>query len=233
MTIIRYRRFTAIFALLSMAIFRIPLILNKKISFFKLMGSGKNGTFDIRPDWQQWAILAAHPKTPQSLKTREVLGRFISGWLILLRCETYTILLEPVEGHGQWDGKQPFGALTRKASFEGPVAVLTRATIRLTKLRSFWGHVEPVASQMADAEGFIASFGIGEVPFIKQATFSVWQSAEKMKAFAYTLQSHREVVQKTRRENWYSEDMFVRFRISDTYGTVLGKDPLSAIRQIQ
>jgi heme-degrading monooxygenase HmoA len=218
--------------MMSMALFRIPLSLNKKITFYKLMGSGKNGTFDIRPDWRQWAILAAHPTPPQSLNTAELLGGFIAGWLRFFGCEVYTMFLEPLEGHGRWDGREPFGHLSRKTGIEGPVAVLTRATIRLSKLRSFWRNVEPVASQMAGADGFITSFGIGEVPYIKQATFSVWQSQEHMKSFAYALKSHREVIQKTRRENWYSEDMFVRFRIVDHVGSIRGADPLKGMRQI-
>ncbi|MFT4153617.1 hypothetical protein [Parafilimonas sp.] len=40
-----------------MALFRLPLWLHKKIKFFKLMGSGRNGTFDIHPDLNQWALL--------------------------------------------------------------------------------------------------------------------------------------------------------------------------------
>jgi hypothetical protein len=43
-----------------MAIHRFPLWFNKKISFFKLMGCGKNGTFDKNPDWQQWGILTVN-----------------------------------------------------------------------------------------------------------------------------------------------------------------------------
>ncbi|MEO5944942.1 MAG: spheroidene monooxygenase, partial [Ferruginibacter sp.] len=57
LTIIRYRKIFVPFAFFAMAIFRLPLWLNKNISFYKLMGSGKNGTFDKTPDLQQWAIL--------------------------------------------------------------------------------------------------------------------------------------------------------------------------------
>ena len=59
-TIIRYPKKYVYFALLAMAIHRFPLWFNKKISFFKLMGCGKNGTFDKNPDWQQWGILTVN-----------------------------------------------------------------------------------------------------------------------------------------------------------------------------
>ena len=47
-----------------------------------------------------------------------------------------------------------------------------------------------------------------------------------MKQFAYQMHRHKEIVQKTRKENWYSEDMFVRFRPLKTIGTIKGIDPL-------
>ncbi|WP_432326775.1 hypothetical protein ACRQ5D_23330 [Mucilaginibacter sp. P25] len=58
LTIIRYRKLFVPFALLAMAIHRLPLLMQKGCSFYKLLGSGKNGTFDLEPDWQQWGLLA-------------------------------------------------------------------------------------------------------------------------------------------------------------------------------
>lgn len=180
------------------------------------MGSGKNGTFDKRPDWRQWAVLAAGT-VPQSFTQTSLLpsiyGHLIAAYWKLFRCKTITYILQPIEGHGLWSGKEPFGTLPRKTDYEGKIAVLTRATIRRKKLDRFWSHVEAVAQQMTTAEGFITSYGIGEMPYIRQATFSIWESKEAMRQFAYKLPLHAEVVQKTRKENWYSEDLFVRFKI--------------------
>ncbi|MFT3679621.1 MAG: spheroidene monooxygenase [Ferruginibacter sp.] len=226
LTIIRYRRLFIPFALLSMAIFHLPLFLNKKIRFYKLMGSGKNGTFDKHPDWQQWAVLVVH-NTAASTCTDQVFGAFINKWLAFFRCETWTIFLEPMEGHGKWDKKEVFGALSAAPNYNGPVAILTRATIRFSKLGSFWKNVNPVAAGMAAAKGFITSFGIGEVPYIKQATFSIWENKEAMKQFAYNMQEHSDVIKRTRQERWYSEEMFVRFRPLKSTGTIRGIDPLA------
>ena len=232
LTIIRYPKRYIPVAFLAMAIHRFPLWSNRKISFFKLMGSGKNGTFDKQPDLQQWAILAVRKPVESNLnEAKEILaelyGTFISSWFKFFGCETYTLLLEPVEGHGSWDGKAAFGALDAPPVYNGPIGILTRATIRISKLRYFWQHVGPVAAKMVSAEGFLLSFGIGEVPWIKQATFSVWQSPESMKAFAYQQKEHQEVIRKTRREKWYSEDMFVRFKLLRSVGTIRGSDPLA------
>lgn len=230
LTIVRYKKRFIPMALLSMALFHWPLWRSKKIGFYKLMGSGKNGTFDKTPDWQQWAIMAVFTEDiPQgSLQQKDYLhllyGRLIGGWLRFFHCEVLTLLLEPIEGHGQWDGQQPFGQLSKQSDYAGPIAVLTRATIRLGKLRSFWRHVPAVAGRMANAEGFVNSFGIGEIPWVKQATFSIWQSKEAMRQFAYKMQEHAEVVRKTYQEKWYSEEMFVRFIILDKTGTLKGEE---------
>jgi hypothetical protein len=131
-------------------------------------------------------------------------------------------VLNPIEGHGSWDGKAIFGELPVKTDYEGRIAVLTRATIRLSRLKDFWDNVDGVASQMANADGFVTSYGIGEIPLIKQATFSIWDNTTAMKSFAYQMQAHKDVIKKTRQQKWYSEDMFVRFTISSAIGSING-----------
>lgn len=208
LTIVRYPRWLGWAGLLSMALFRLPLLSGKDKGFFKLMGCGKNGTFSKMPDWRQWAVLHTRTSTPS----------FITAWWRFFRCKVWQLELEPIEGHGSWNGKTVFGALQRETGYEGPVAVLTRATIRLSALKRFWQHVQGVSDVMQQAEGFVTSVGIGEVPWIRQATFSIWESKAAMKAFAYRMREHAAVVTATRKEKWYSEDLFVRFRIHSSTG---------------
>ena len=226
LTIVRYRKSLIPFALLAMAVHRLPLILYKKCSFWKLLGSGRNGTFDLQPDWQQWGLLAVWDN-------REAFDEFynnsfINSWWDTFTAEKWTILCEPLQSHGKWDNKEPFGKPDIK-EINGPVAVLTRATIRFNKLKSFWSNVDSVANIMGDAPGFITSFGIGEAPVYRQATFSIWKSIEDVKTFAYTSKEHAEVIKKTRNENWYNEELFARFKIVDSFGTINGKNPLVGI----
>lgn len=226
LTIIRYRKALIPFALLAMAVHRLPMLLQKGCSFWKLLGSGRNGTFDLHPDWQQWGLLAVWDDQAAFDKFNE--GSFIVEWWKLLAYERWTVLCEPLQSHGKWDGKEPFGK-SNVNSYIGPVVVLTRATIRWRKLKSFWSNVDGVAGIMADAQGYIASFGIGEAPVYRQATFSVWQSIEDVKAFAYTASEHAEVIRKTRDEDWYSEELFARFRPITSFGTIKGANPLAGI----
>ncbi len=233
LTITRYRKRYVPFALLAMAFFHLPLRRNKKLRFYKLLGSGRSGSFDIHPDWQQWGILVVRSGNTAGYDTadhlRYLYGPFIAGWLSLFRAETCTFFLSPVEGHGRWDNRQPFGELPRQADYNGPVAVLTRATIRLSKLPVFWKNAKAVGKELNNTPGLIASFGIGEIPLVKQATFSIWQDKESMKAFAYQVKTHSGVVKRTRHENWYQEELFVRFIPVKTIGTIRGTNPLEGI----
>lgn len=234
-TIIRYPKKYIAFAVLAMAIHHIPLWLNREISFYKLLGCGKNGTFDKHPDWQQWGILTArtngtNASMDSNLKANELIdtlyGRFIDGWFQFFNCEKWTIFLSPLEGHGKWDGKTPFDKSAQFTAYNGPIATLTRATIRLSKLNAFWSNVGAAANEMSKAKGFITSVGIGELPYIKQATFSIWESKEDMKTFAYKMHQHADIIRKTRAEQWYSEELFMRFVPLKTFGTIRGVDPL-------
>lgn len=193
------------------------------------MGSGKGGSFSTTPDWNQWAIISvfpialpngvAHPKL-----LRHAYGRLIPTWWRSFKCSVNSYVLAPIEGHGTWDGKDCFGALPRNTEYEGRLAVLTRATIRLSRLRQFWGMVGGASDAMHAAPGYEKSYGIGEVPWVKQATFSIWTSKAAMKEYAYRTMAHKEVISKTRTENWYSEEMFVRFRIIAEYNDAVLTD---------
>ncbi len=220
LTVVRYKVLLIPFALLAMAIHRIPLFFNTKCSFWKLMGCGRNGTFDLNPDWRQWALLAVWDSKEDFDRSS-----FIQSWWDTFTYEKWTIFMEPLTSHGKWDNKEPFSGAIHSNSFNEPIGVLTRATIRLSK----WSNVEPVAKLMETSPGYITSVGIGEAPVFRQATFSIWENMESMKTFAYGSKEHSEVIRKTRQENWYSEELFARFRIVFSEGSLNGRDPLEAL----
>lgn len=226
LTIIRYSKIKIPFAFLAMAIHRIPLLLNKKCSFWKLLGSGKNGSFDRQVDLQQWGLLTVWNTEKDFHDFYK--NSFISAWWNALASETYTIICEPLASQGLWNGIEPFDKVQNN-SYTGPIAVLTRATIRFNRLKNFWSSVDKVAKLMLESKGFITSFGLGEAPFYRQATFSVWESLDDVKAFAYQSAEHKEVIKKTREENWYSEELFARFKPIASFGTLKGIDPLEKI----
>nr|MBC7611349.1 DUF3291 domain-containing protein [Pseudopedobacter sp.] len=223
LTIVRYPKKYIPFAFLAMAIHRFPLWMNKKCTFYKLLGCGKNGTFDIHPDYQQWGLLSVWNQEEDFIQFSQ--QSFLSKWWKAFCNEKFQIICEPVESHGKWSGFEPFGKPKMKGH-EGMVGVLTRATIRPTKLKSFWNNVPKVAAIMGQSKGFITSIGIGEAPFFMQATFSIWESLEDVKKFAYRDKEHAKVIQLTREQDWYSEELFARFKILKSEGTLNGADPL-------
>ena len=229
-TLIRYKKRYVYFAIVAMAVHSLVLFFNKKATFYKTLGCGKGGSFSKWPDWQQWGVLVIKEELIKEIGTetdhhqqlKKIYGNFIAGWWKFFGCEKFTVLLQPIEGHGTWNGKEAFGKLPPKTDYEGLIAVMTRASIRPSKLGRFWNHVEEAATEMAGADGFIFSQGVGEWLWLRQATLSFWQSKEQMKLFAYKMKGHAEIIRKTRAEKWYSEDMFVRFKVLATMGTIKG-----------
>jgi hypothetical protein len=142
--------------------------------------------------------------------------------------EIWTARLAPLKSHGLWDKVNPFDYQTEAAGTDGPVAVLTRASIRWLKAPRFWRYVAPTSATVAHAPGVRAAIGLGELPVVRQATFSLWESAQAMQTYAYKSEKHKEVIRLTRQEKWYGEELFVRFRVLSSEGTWDGKSPLTA-----
>jgi hypothetical protein len=226
LTIVRYRKVLIPFALLSMAIFRLPMRFQKGRNFYRLLGCGKVGNaFSTRPDWQQWAILACW----DDRKAFECFygGSFMAKWWKLFGVEKWTILCQPLQSHGKWGGKEPMINQPIK-DYEGPVVVLTRARIRLKSFKAFWESVDPVATRLEQAPGRAFNVPIGQ-SYRLPGTFSVWDSVANMKAFAYTPGAHVDVMKRAHDEGWFSEDLFARFKPIAAFGTLHHTDPLKGM----
>ena len=84
----------------------------------------------------------------------------------------------------------------------------------------------PVSADLHEAPGLRLALGIGEAPIGLQGTFSLWSSASALNAFAYERAAHAAVIGRTAREGWYAEELFARFGVLSTSGTLDGVDPL-------
>lgn len=187
------------------------------LRFRKLMGTGRGIGCNPTPVWERYALLAVWSDERSARDFIET-SRFIRRYdRHLLRRSS--VLLATLGSHGRWNGADPFLPAARmQLSDTGIVGVLTRAAIRPARLGSFWRKVGPVRSALREAPGLIASIEIGEVPMTRQATFSLWRSADAMKEFAYGRPEHRSAIERTRREEWYSEELFARFAVIDIIG---------------
>lgn len=215
-TVARYTGIKILFGFFSMAVFRILLFFEKDgPTFRKLMGTGKNGTFDIRPDLSQWVYFFTWENESEfeDFRNKSKIFRYIKYF----SKTEFSILLVPIQSHGLWDKKDPFSVKTSEKPI-GNIAILTRASINFWKAKDFWKNVPKVAKNLNQTPGLIYSIGFGEIPFFKQATLSIWKDLESMKSFAYKGAHHKDVITKTKSENWYSEELFARFTVRRVYG---------------
>jgi hypothetical protein len=187
------------------------------LKFAKMLGTGGGNGFSVKPNFHQYAWLGVWNSETQArlfFKENPLFQQFKN------KSDAHcTVYVQPTMAHGKWDGEEPFNP-TNKFDSDKPTAVLTRATIKTKHLRHFWQYVPKVSKSMDDyAENRIFSVGVGELPLIQQATFSLWTSGKAMMDYAYKNPYHAEVVKKTRELGWYSEEMFARFEILDFEGT--------------
>lgn len=196
----------------------IPSKLQQKsgLRFFKLMGTGGGNGFSLWPDFGTYAFLGVWDNQKSAhdfLSSNDIIKTYYQK-----ASSIRTIKMLPVKSHGLWSGQNPF--LEHKIqpyNSRQPVAVITRATLRPSRLFSFWRSVPSASAAIENAEGVQYFKGIGEWPFVQQATLSIWDSFEAVKQFAYRDKTHTSIIKKTRSEQWYSEDLFARFRVlSDT-----------------
>ena len=190
-----------------------PLSRTEGLSFFKLLGCGSGNGFSLWPDFGTYALLTIWDDL-DSLNAFENNPSVLSSYRNKsFSCRRFE--LHPVAGHGSWGGVQPF---QYKEPMEGEYswAVITRASIERTKLAEFWLKVPGVSKRVKGFPGAEFSVGIGELPLVEQATFSLWRDLDQMKSFAYGDRNHSEVVKLTRIKKWYSEELFARFQLLKT-----------------
>ena len=196
----------------------IPSKLQQKsgLRFFKLMGTGGGNGFSLWPDFGTYAFLGVWDNQKSAddfLSSNDIIKTYYQK-----ASSIRTIKMLPVKSHGLWSGQIPFLEHKIQAyNSKQPVAVITRATLRPSRLFSFWRSVPSASAAIENAEGVQYFKGIGEWPFVQQATISLWDSFEAVKQFAYRDKTHTSIIKKTRSQHWYSEDLFARFRVlSDT-----------------
>lgn len=193
--------------------------------FFKLLGSGGGNGFGILPNLEVYGLLCVWE---QERHARAFFYRHPAFQMFREKSTEYwTIYLQAVMAHGAWDGEMPFD-LNGTFDADRTVAILTRATIRTRHLWRFWQLTPPVSRSIENKEGLLFSVGVGEVPIVQQATFSLWQNSHLMKAYAYKSRFHKEVVRKTREMGWYKEELFARFHPFRAEGSWQGANPLQA-----
>ncbi|SDG62665.1 DUF3291 domain-containing protein [Psychroflexus sediminis] len=215
LTILTYQGFTDKFWALSMMQFGHRYMKSVKgLSFYKLLGSGKEN-FNPLPDWNVYAVL-------QVWEDRSFAEDFfethpLSDVYLKHTQKMEVLYLESIQARGLWNGKNPFQSSVQPKNIgeEDQIAVITRASIKTSQLLKFWKFVPESQKPLENAKGLVYTKGFGELPFVEMATFSIWKNMESLQAYAYQSHEHIKAIQKTRTLDWYSEELFSRFRLQN------------------
>lgn len=207
-----------------MGLARLSFMRMRDVMFWKLCGSGTGEGFTPRPNLGVWAILAVWPDEQTARQHTRDAGVY-NRWRGRAG-ESWTIYLAATSARGAWAGRAPFAVSTTP---HGPLAVLTRATIRPGRLLRFWDRVPDISAVIGADPNVAFKIGIGEVPMLHQITFSLWPDPASMAAFARGTGPHGQAIQAVRDGNWFAEELYARFRILGAIGTWGGDNPLNRL----
>jgi spheroidene monooxygenase len=191
--------------------------------FVKLMGAGSGEGFTPVPDTGVVAILTTWPDIATA--RRQLQDAVIFQRYSARAVESFLLYLGPVSSRGRWSGRQPFR--TAGGTTDGPVAVLTRASVRPRVLLKFWRRVPDISTRIGRDPNVLFKAGIGEVPWLHQVTFSIWPDSRSLSEFARAGGPHAEAIRAVRTEGWFSEELYARFAVLAHAGTWGGRDPLA------
>ena len=225
LSLFRYTSLTSrLWVIGQMALARMALRGERKALFWKLCGSGTGEGFTPRPNWGVWAILAVWPDeaTARARTTDSPVWQRWRG----RAAESCTIYLSPLSARGSWSGVNPFMPETDPQAPAGPLAVLTRATVKPSRALRFWRRVPDISATIGQDPNVLFKIGIGEVPLLHQVTFSVWPDAATMAHFARGDGPHGRAIQAVRAEGWFTDELYARFRVLGADGLWNGAPPL-------
>lgn len=205
-----------------MAAARLALPKVPGITAWKLCGSGTGEGFTPVPNSAVWAILAAW-ESEEIARAQTAQADVFLRWRARAS-ERWTVFLATTSARGRWGGAEPFVADAEPGP--GPLAALTRATLRPSVALRFWGRVPDISASIGRDPNVIFKIGIGEVPLLHQVTFSIWPDAGSMAAFARADGPHARAIRAVRAEGWFSEELYARFRVLGEAGTWGGRPVL-------
>jgi spheroidene monooxygenase len=200
---------------------RRPMRKSKGLLFFKPLGTGSGAGYSSIPDFSVYGMLAvweSHTFAAEFLSS-PLFRRFIQN-----SNEQFTVFLNPISSRGSWSGFDKW-EFSEPGADNQLICALTRATLRLRFLSKFWSLAPRVSEEHKNHRGLLFSKGIGEYPWIEQATFSIWENTESLDEFANNT-FHRVAIDEARKHNGFKEEMFTRFKPYHTEGTWQGRNLL-------
>lgn len=187
----------------------------------KVLGSGHDGGFGLKPSGTRQGLFCvfdtdAHARAFVEGSPLVHAYRHRARELVMLR-------LAPSSCRGAWSGRTLTPSIAQAVpARQGPIAVLTRGSIRPAAAAAFWKHTPASQAALADTPGCLLAVGLGEAPVFRQATFSVWESLTHMEAYARH-GAHHLAARAAADQRFFTESMFVRFVPLSIQGTWKGR----------
>jgi spheroidene monooxygenase len=201
-------------AFVMMGLARFSLRRMPHLNFWKLLGSGTGEGFTPIPNLGVYAILCVWDNAEHGRRTiasHRLFSRYRAH-----AAQNATLFLETISSRGQWSRQNPFSS--RAQSDRGPIAILTRATVRLSKIHKFWQQSPAISARIGKNTDVMFKIGLGEVPLRQQLTFSIWPNLKEMSEFAHAPGPHKIAIDQVRNGNWFKEDLYARFNITSIDG---------------
>ena len=184
----------------------------------KVLGSGFEGGFGMRPSATRQGLLCVFEG--EDAARSFVQASVVDGYR-RRASEFLVALLQPFSARGSWSGTTLQHEPECQGQAAAPVAALTRASIRPSRALPFWRQAPSAQAGLTQAAGCRLAVGLGEAPLLRQATFSVWDNQAAMDTYARQ-GPHLAAIRDAQRLKYFSESMFVRFRILELSGTYKG-----------
>jgi len=197
---------------------RWPLRPLRGLKFSRQLGSGFDGGFGLRPSGTRqglFLVFENEGRADEFLNASPLLAAYRRH-----ARELCCVKLRAYSCRGSWGGTSL--AVSAEVPADGPMAALTRASIRPARALRFWRQAPPAQLALEKAPGCRLAVGLGEAPLLRQATFSIWDSVPSMNDYARS-GAHLDAIRTSQREGYFSESMFVRFVVLAISGQWKGR----------
>jgi spheroidene monooxygenase len=186
------------------------------LRFHKMLGSGYAGGFGLKPSASRQGLFCVFDTAAYA---DVFLGSPLLNEYRKRSAEMLCAKLQVFSSKGSWAGQAL--QISAPAPAAGPVASLTRASIRPQRAYAFWKEQPAAEAALASTSGCLLTAGVGEAPILRQATFSLWLDVASMDGYARS-GAHLKAIQAAYAGNFFSESMFTRFVPIDLQGTYKG-----------
>jgi hypothetical protein len=188
------------------------------LQFCKVLGSGYNGGFSTKPSLTKQGFFCVFDSAHNAALFEE--SSIFKAYEEHSH-EFFSASVQAYSSRGSWSGFS-LSCSNTNPPVNAPIASLTRASIKPSKAGQFWAKAKPAEDAVTLASGKILTAGVGEAPYFRQATFTIWNDVQSLEQYAQQ-GAHLAAIKAAYGQAYFSESMFTRFRVIKAHGIWQGK----------